>query len=261
MRKIRFGPRSFVKLVYPDGLCCCLCGDELFDDKDFCSDCEPPVLSHVCRVCGRALPDESGREYCDGCLNGQRGLLFNAARAPYSYADERVKHLIWNLKYNDATYLAEVLAKPMVEVLRKQDWEVDVITYVPMHPRKQRMRAYNQAQLLAREVGRLTGLPVETLLSKLVYSKKSATKLGRADRVKLLEGSFGLTGQNVRGKSVLLVDDVMTSSTTVNECSKMLRLAKAAKVYVLTVATSLGEKLITYDPNDKSLDPYDEFDE
>ena len=53
----------------------------------------------------------------------------------------------------------------------------------------------------------------------------------------------------------------MTSSTTVNECSKMLRLAKAAKVYVLTVATSLGEKLITYDPNDKSLDPYDEFDE
>ena len=126
MRKIRFGPRSFVKLVYPDGLCCCLCGDELFDDKDFCAECEPPVLSHVCRVCGRALPDESGREYCDGCLNGQRGLLFNAARAPYSYADERVKHLIWNLKYNDATYLAEVLAKPMVEVLRKQDWEVDV---------------------------------------------------------------------------------------------------------------------------------------
>ena len=60
---------------------------------------------------------------------------------------------------------------------------------------------------------------------------------------------------------MLLVADVMTSSTTVNECSKMLRLAKAAKIYVLTVATSLGEKLITYDPKDKSLDPYDEFDE
>lgn len=239
--------RLITKLVYPDGLCCVLCEKELPDGSDLCENCRPIKNSHYCTRCGRTLSVMT-QEYCDHCVSGDP-VIFDRARAPHAYSDEHARHIVWKLKYDGARYMAKIMAKSMLEVLALQPWQIDLITFVPIHPKKKREREYNQTQLLANEISDATGIPVVNALTKLTYSKISATKLGREDRARLLAGSFALNGENLKNKSVLLVDDVMTTGATAEECAKMLRFGKAKRVYILTYATSAGDSPLLYDPN------------
>lgn len=246
MRK--FLSRLVTKLVYPDGLCCVMCDREMSDGKSLCSACLPDPISKYCERCGNTLANESQR-YCDNCVTMEYPVLFDEARAPFGYADDKAHKMVWKLKYGNAPYMAIVMANYMSEVLAKQSWDIDFVTYVPMHPKKERKRGYNQALLLAQNVAEKVGLPVRHCLEKLTYGKKSATSLGREDRIKLMSGSFGLLDCDLKGKSILLIDDVVTSKATSNECAKMLKLGKAKRVYVLSFATSRGDGQMLYDPN------------
>lgn len=240
--------KTLSKLVYPDGLCCLSCEAEIFDGKDscFCEKCRPQKNEHYCKRCGVGLPN-STQDYCKSCLYiGKEDLYFDVARAPFLYRDPSVKIIVHNLKYNNYQYLAEYMSKPMIDIIRNQNWKIDVITYVPLHRRKQRKRGYNQSECLAECIAKSLNVPLVTTLQKTVYSKVSATKLGRDERRKLLDGTFRLTEEDIKGKNVLLVDDVMTSKATANECSKMLKSGKAKNVYVITYATSRGDIEQTY---------------
>lgn len=238
------------KLVYPDGLCCIVCDDELWDDADradgFCPKCRPKKNSHYCLRCGVALP-VSQQDYCNSCLYiGNENLYFDAARAPYPYAEESVRAVVHQFKYREKKYLKEYMVCPMLETLRNEDWEIDAITYVPIHKKKRRKRGYNQSELLAKRIATETGLPLITALEKTVYAKAAAADLGREERRALLAGTFALTGEDLKGKNILLIDDVVTSKATANECAKMLKIGKARRVYVLSFATSRGDKEETY---------------
>ncbi len=233
--------RIFTKLVYPDGLCCVICSNELPKDSPngFCEKCEPKRVKHYCEICGASLHNGL-RKYCDGCL--KRDLwYFGAARAPFEYADENVKKVVWKIKYGNKPYVAKLMAHEMAETVKRAGWNFDVVTYVPLHKKRARKRGYNQSELIAGHIGEAFGKPVVSALEKITYAKRTTTKLGREERIKSLEGSFALSGENVKGKTILLVDDVATTHATVNECAKMLRLGKAEKVYVITYATSRGD--------------------
>lgn len=243
--------RLITKLVYPDGLCCVICEKELTDGSQLCGDCRPQRIGNYCRRCGNVLYDPLPH-YCDKCLTVDRSILFDEARAPFEYKDERVRKIVQKIKYGKAPYLAAIMAAPMLEVLREQPWTIDLVTYVPLHPRKERKRTYNQAQLMAERIAEGIERPLVTTLIKTAYERKSATKMGREDRIRLLSGSFILSGADIKGKSILLVDDVLTSKATANECTKMLKFGKAKRVYVLTYATSRGDAPMTYDGNRKT---------
>lgn len=240
--------KILTRLVYPDGLCCVSCDAELFkgDDKVFCKKCLPNKNEQYCWHCGAGLPN-STQGYCNSCLYiDQEKLYFDSARAPYLYQDEGVKFAIHHLKYNNDAYLAEIFAKDMVEMIMKQNWQIDTVTYVPLHWRKEQLRGYNQSKLLASHIAKALDLPLVNALKKTSYSRKSATKLGRDERRKLLDGTFALTKENITGKNILLVDDVMTSKATANECSKMLKQGNARNIYVITYATGRGDGQQTY---------------
>lgn len=126
----------------------------------------------------------------------------------------------------------------MLDPLLFEDWRFDCITYVPMFKKREKARGYNQARLLAQELAERVNCECVALLEKITYTKNQAS-LTRSERETNLVGTFAATCASP--KSVLLVDDVMTTGATANECAKVLKKAGAKTVYVLTFA-SVPEK-------------------
>lgn len=244
--------KNFIsRMLYPENITCAVCGNELDGSSrdGLCRDCSVPYLTSFCEHCGRALKSD-GKRFCDACLYIDReNDRFDAARAPYRYAEESVHKLVWKLKYGGNPYYAKIMARKMADFAKELIASCDCLTYVPLHPKKERLRTYNQSERLAHYISEFTGKPVECLLSKTVYSEKSASGLGRKDRLELIRGSFGLVG-DVRKRHIMLIDDVFTTGATAGECARVLKEGKAAAVYVLTYATSDGDKEVTFDPSD-----------
>ena len=253
MKALKLIANALKHIFYPEGLTCAVCECELDESGRYglCPGCSVPFITNYCKICGTALA-ESGREYCDRCVRGENNFAFEFARAPYPYERESVHKLVWNLKYGMQPYCAKIMAQPMAEFLSRLDIKADALTFVPLHPKKERKRSYNQSELLAKHISEISGIPVTDTLKKNVYSKSSATKLGKSERESLLENTFSVTA-DVRGKRLILIDDVFTTGATANECAKTLKAAKAKAVYVLTYATSRGDKPVTYDPDEDYL--------
>lgn len=122
-----------------------------------------------------------------------------------------------------------------------QDYNPDIILPVPLHPKRLRWRGFNQALVLARVIGRRWQIPVDPFI--LVRSRETPpqTQLSEKERRKNVRGAFSLNSRKtVKGRIILLVDDVYTSGATVNECSRVLRRAGAKEVYVLTLARAVS---------------------
>ena len=116
----------------------------------------------------------------------------------------------------------------------------DLIIPVPLHPKRLRWRGFNQSVLLARQVSREYAIPLDPFV---VYRNKETppqTQLTEDERRKNVRGAFSLNDQkSVKGKRILLIDDVYTSGATVNECSRALKRGGAKEVYVLTLARAV----------------------
>lgn len=247
--------KNVTQIVYPKDVACIVCGKELPVHTRYgvCNECRPSGIDAYCHICGTAI--RGPKKYCDSCLYSNR--VFDRARAPFCFEDEKIRKLIYGLKYGDKTYLAEYMAQFMVDTFYRQGWEPDLVTYVPIHKRKRIfIRGYDQSKLIAKQVSELLKLPLAETLTKIKYTRKSAAKFGRADRKRLLENTFEVNC-DVRGKKILLIDDVFTSGATTEECAKVLRRAKAKNIWVLTFATS-REKLPLYsiEQGEKELDKF-----
>jgi ComF family protein len=142
-------------------------------------------------------------------------------------------------KYHGKVALADALGDLMWAALR-QPPDVDLIMPVPLHPSRLREREFNQSLLLADRLNRRLRLPLSHTNLVRLRRTEPQTELSRAERLKNLRKAFAvLRPGEVADKRVLLVDDVMTTGTTVNECAKALRKAGAADVYVGTLACTL----------------------
>ena len=109
-----------------------------------------------------------------------------------------------------------------------------------MHPLKKREREFNQAVLLAGQLSRATGIPMDEKILLRVKPTQTQTRLKRHERAQNMRGAFAVrNGVTLKGRSVILVDDVLTTGATTNECARALRAADAADVCVWTVARGL----------------------
>ena len=107
---------------------------------------------------------------------------------------------------------------------------------VPLHPQKRRQRGYNQSSLLSRDLGRIVGLPVvEGSLFRSRHTQRQVD-LSREERQLNVAGAFSLHDKRLKGKEVLLVDDVCTTGTTLDSCAKVLKLGGVRRVWGLTIA-------------------------
>ena len=235
---IKFTQTAF----YPEDIKCIVCGCELREKNRYglCENCKLEHNESYCEICGKSVPPQN--RICDQC----KGIdyEFDFARSSMLYKDAAAK-LVQRLKYHDARYLARYMSEFMADTYYEQNMEAEVVTSVPMHVKHLHQRGYNQSELLAREVGKRIGLPYEKLLIKTVKTR-SMVGLGREERIKLIKGSMKLFENcDVKGKKVLLIDDVITTGSTSGECARVLKENGAQSVYVLTFSSSVSKpKLI-----------------
>lgn len=210
----------FLDALYPRRLTCDLCGRETRlapsgPGAYFCPDC----LS--------ALEPIPETPMAFGYLDGvQAGLFYNDAAA----------RLIHAFKYAGAKYLAESLGA-FLPTPPDADW----IIPVPLHPFRRRQRGYNQSLLLAQHLSRTTGIPMQTKTLTRIRNTPSQAQRTHAERPGNVRDAF-LAGRGLQGSRVLLVDDVVTTGSTLDACAQALRMAGAAGVWAVTVCTA-GEDL------------------
>lgn len=193
----------------------------------------------VCSRCGRpCLPDD---RLCGNCAPP---LALSRIRALGLYAPP-FRGLIHALKYQEKTALVPVLGGALA-LLVHQDIrlrQADGICAVPLHPARQRERGYNQAHLLAWEVARITGIPLVEPLARIRNTKSQTDQPNERARVENVRAAFRLKpGENVEGKRLILVDDVMTTGATLSSAAEELRKGGAVEVMGLVVAAAVSSK-------------------
>lgn len=203
-----------------------------------CGECAgkiTPVAGARCFLCGNPVREDE--EYCVGCLGKKRS--FDQGKGIFFY-DEQMKASILRYKYDGRRQYGDFYAKAMYIYTQKEIeiWKPDVIVPVPLHPRKKRMRGFNQAEDLAVKLSRYTHIPADTEMLKKVKDTKSQKKIDEKERRKNLKGAFKASCR-VKGKKILVVDDVYTTGSTMDETASCLKDAGAEKVYFLTVCTGI----------------------
>ncbi len=196
---------------------------EALDAEFFCISCRTPFLN--------SFPlDSEGR--CGLCRSGLRG--FDAAYSFGGYGGT-LRELIHLYKYGKVAPLSAVLGGYLLRALPR-DEAVDFLAPVPLHWRKRWDRGFNQSELLARAVSRSTGIPVRGVLRRHRATAAQAG-LSNTQRRRNVAGAFRCHRPlEVRGKRIVLVDDVMTTGSTAAACARALKSAGAARVMLLTVA-------------------------
>lgn len=205
----------------------------------FCRDCERqlrPVPAPHCEVCSQPYAGEMDRFVCVNC----RGRAFHFECAVgVMHSRGVMRDLIHRLKYGGELWLAEILGEFLERGFddpRLAGEEIDAIVPVPLHPLRKREREFNQAEILARDLARRRNLPFLDALRRLRYTV-TQTHFDRRRRMQNLRDAFELQQNvHVQGKHLLLVDDVLTTGSTLDECARVLLEAGAESVHALTVA-------------------------
>ena len=197
-----------------------------------------PVSVPFCERCGDPVPGTiSGPFACAGCRRMQPA--FDWARSAVRY-EGVAKTALRRFKYNAGTWLLDDLSHWLWALWRAcpaTAQTADVVTCVPLHPRRERERGYNQAALLGKQLAGRIGIPFQERLLWRKRATATQTHLTAAQRAHNVKGVFTVPWPSrVRGARIVLVDDVMTTGATVNECARALRASHADSVMVLTVA-------------------------
>ena len=220
---------------------CIKCGKIISGDIGVCEDCFRELTfigKPYCKKCGYPFHEEHlPRNFlCPRC-NGGQNKIFRYMRSAVCY-DEASKPLILSLKFMDKTDNAIVLARWLAHAGADIfDSGVDVLVPVPLHYRRLLKRKYNQSGLLAKELSKLTGIEVD--YQNLVKHKhtKPQVEFSGKERLKNVKGCFSLKDKSkIKGKRVVLIDDVLTTGATLKECALALKQGGARSVDALTVA-------------------------
>ncbi|MCH9753587.1 MAG: ComF family protein [Alphaproteobacteria bacterium] len=225
-------------LLFPSK--CFACGTIVGRESKLCFSCWKGVefiSSPSCSKCDYPFEFDVGEEMiCGECIKEK--VFFDKALSIFKYGDVS-KILIHKLKYSDKLHMAKYLAMLLVKRVQSESKDFDFIVPVPMHRKKLRRRFYNQSALISKHLSRLSGIPfLPNVLEKSTHHIPQ-TGLRREIRKSNVKGTFRLSKKSaniIRGKNILLVDDVYTTGATVNECSKILKHALCNKVIVATVA-------------------------
>ena len=229
MNKIKQLLKNFISIFYPRS--CVACGNALMQNE-----------SHFCLSCLMHLPETNyhlmEHSPLDYIFEGRVSVEKVASMLFYKKGN-KVQHILHALKYKGNKEVGRFLGELYGRQLLKSPYyqSVDCIVPIPLHPKKLRMRGYNQSELLANHFANGVGLPV--CLTALVRSRdtQSQTKLGRAARLTNMSGAFTcLSPGQVKGKVILLIDDVATTGATLEGCAAALRAAGAKRVLAYTYA-------------------------
>lgn len=234
---------ELLDFVYPQ--LCLLCETHLGFDKPlyFCRPCFrnlPWIGKRACLQCGRYLAASIHfQSQCKICQQTQH--FFTGACSALQF-DPTLKELLFKMKYSGEWGLAKPLSVLLLHPLRKalSNSKPDCITFVPLHPLRHKERGFNQSELMAKHLGKSLGIHVKSLISRNRWDAVQAN-ISWGERAKNIYNSFEiLKKEDEMPEHVLLVDDVMTSGSTLNECSKILRTAGCTRITLASLFSVAG---------------------
>ena len=227
-----------LNLIYPKNIKCMFCTEELKESSYnvTCENClnTLPFISNPCDKCGSPM-NENQVGVCFKCKNNNQNFIL--AKSVFEYKDLPLR-VVHNLKYNGNKYLVEYMVKYMVDMFATWNLFPDFITCVPMTKEREKAREYNQSKLLAEEFAKEVKVSFCDFCLR-VKDVDSQTGLNQKERIQNVIDSFEFNKQykkEIKNKTILIVDDVITTGATVNEISKVLLQAGAKECYALSFA-------------------------
>ena len=203
-----------------------------------CDDCFRSIRrikDPVCDCCGEPLYGFT-ENLCTRCKSSS--IYIDHIRS-WAIFEGVLKKSIHKLKYHRDIGLGMILAQPMISYLKKLDWHVDLIIPVPLDKERVKSRGYNQASLLAKPISYDIGVRFNSNCLTRFKTTKSQVGLSMSQRTENVKGAFRSGSLDISGLSILLIDDVVTTGSTLNSCADALKECGAKVVYGLTLARSL----------------------
>jgi ComF family protein len=223
---------DFLSLLFPR--LCYACGNHLLRNE-----------SLICTECYILIPRTNYHLEADNPvarLFWGRCKIEKAAAFSFYNRDSRIRRLIHNLKYKGIKDIGFELGRIYGLTLEKSGFtgDIDLIMPVPLHPSKERARGFNQSLLICEGISEVTGLPVDAKSLGRITKTSTQTKKSRYERWKNVEGTFSVDDQtDISGKHILLIDDVITTGSTIESCVSELLKTEGVKVSVAALAVSL----------------------
>lgn len=196
------------------------------------------VRQPYCYQCGKPV-DSPEQEYCPDCQKGHHSYTQGCAMLLY---EGKVKDAIHKIKYNNKREYLETFAYLLAQYGEKRvrRWNPEVLVPIPMYPAKQRMRGYNQSEILSRLLGESWDIPVDTGVLKKIKDTDAQKELSRAGRKKNLQEAF-LAENSKNYRRILLVDDVYTTGSTVDAAASALKKAGAEEIFFTAICIGHGD--------------------
>ena len=230
---------SFIRALHPKGYVCLFCGDELTEanrEESICDKCReklPYRVEQTCPVCGNYYSREG---LCPKCRKAMPS--FKKAYAPFDFSGN-IRKMIIGYKDGGKPFLGEYIARYLVIFARAVEITADYITFIPSHPKTIRRRGFDHCLKVAKIVSEQLGIPLIEPLKRIKLNKDQ-TKLTTEERstnvskVFAKRDDFDFTA--IQGKSILIIDDVMTTGATCSACSNILKRMGAETILILTFA-------------------------
>ncbi len=211
---------------------CYLCGEVIYSHQRVCGECvhhRPYIYPPICERCGRSKED---------CHCGKRRRTFARCVSPFYHKSVAAQGVL-SLKNHGYHATVEGFADEMAEVVRREYGGIafDCVTSVPLHKKDLLERGFDQAQKLGQAVAKRLDIPYAVTLTKITRTAPQK-ELKAVQRSGNLLGVFDVCAE-VSGNTILLVDDVITTGATLDECAKMLKIFGAAEVYGVTAAAAV----------------------
>ena len=231
--------RSVMDVVCP--VTCPMCDKILVRNQKICTICERKlvyIFEPKCKKCGKELEDE-GREYCFDC--SVKKHYFKTGIAAFKY-NSMISKSIYKFKYHNRRSYGEFYGDAISKVYGREilRWNADVIIPVPIHYKRRVKRGYNQAELIARELGEKLGISVDEKYLFRISNTRPMKELDKTGRKKNVEKAFIIYKNVVKYKKIILVDDIYTTGSTLDACSKVLLEAGASEIYFVSLSVGQG---------------------
>lgn len=237
---MRYNMDMLVDLIYPR--CCPFCGRVLpFQGGPACKSCFTKlkrISSPRCFRCGKALEGEE-KEYCQDCIQMPKSFVRGFPVFEYTGG---IKKAIYDFKYNNqrvyGKFFGDCIYSCYGDELKALN--IDGMIPVPIHKKKKKIRGYNQAELIAKHLGKRLGIPVFSNLLIRVINTSPQKELNDKARMKNLKNAFIMSANKIKLKKVLLVDDIYTTGATIEACTKVLLASGVEEVYYVSLAIGQG---------------------
>ena len=221
-------------------------------DKEICKECRGRLIyirEPYCMRCGKPLgmrcgkplgmgPDAGGTEFCFDCSHKRH--VYDRGVCLYRY--DSIRRTVYRFKYGGRREYASFLGKEMAEVLGEvlRSWKPDALVPVPLHPARLRKRGYNQALLLARELGKQLKIPVEEHWLYRVKNTEPLKLLDGRERQNNLKKAFNIVQNEVKLRTIIIIDDIYTTGSTVDEIAVICRQNGVERIYFAALSVGSG---------------------